>query len=104
MSDKETSSPIEKLNGILGFDPAANKVEKGIFEEALAEVREQDAQKHKAKAKELIEKGISCLRKWHELDRQFTSEKKKSNKDLNKIISQIEIMAGGGTASTESAE
>ena len=87
---------LERLVSVLGFDPAkGGGADNAIIQEALKEIQDEEAKAKKAKAKEQLLKAAELRKKMVEAERQFESQRKKFDKELGKVLNQIEAMASG---------
>lgn len=87
---------VERLVDVLGFDPAkGGGADNAIIQEALQEIKDEQAKAKKAKAKEQLLKAAELRKKMVEAERQFEGQKKKFDKELGKVLNQIEAMASG---------
>lgn len=88
--------PVERLAGLLGFDPAKPDTgDSGVLAEAMAEVKKERAEAAKKKATELIRTAIELRSKFDAVEKKFNEEKARFNKELGKVINRIEAMAKG---------
>jgi uncharacterized membrane protein (UPF0182 family) len=81
----------ERLDDL--FKPHAQKVD--ILKEALREVSEEQAEKKKAAAKELVVKALDLKKQMDDAEKQFNAQKKKWDKELGKVINRLQNMAQG---------
>ena len=81
----------DKLNDL--FKPHEQAVD--VLKEALQEVSEERAEKKKESAKELIRKALDLKKQMDTAESQFTSQKKKWDKELGKVMNRINNMAAG---------
>lgn len=63
-----------------------------VLKEALKEVAKDDPETRKGKAKEMIRKALELKRQMDEAERQFTSQKKKWDKELGKTLQRLANM------------
>ena len=74
---------------------APHKQDMDVLKEALKEVTEEDNEKKKGSAKELIRKCMDLQSRMDQAERTFNSEKKKWDKELGKTIKRLKNMVGG---------
>ena len=74
---------------------APHKKEMDILSEALKEVNQEDVEKKKGAAKELIRKCLDLQSRMDQAERTFNSEKKKWDKELGKTINRLKNMVAG---------
>ena len=86
----ETSN-TKKLDDLLAAQGSAVNV----LQEALKEVNEERAEKRKDSAKALIREALDLQEQMNAAERRFTSEKKKWDKKLGKLINRLNAMAKG---------
>lgn len=88
MSDKDNAA---KLADILGFDAAKHpSVTQETLQEALTEILDLRKVEAIRKAKEVLTKAIDLRRQMAQAEREFTKNQKKFDKELGKLISQLE--------------
>lgn len=92
MSDK-----LEKLAGILGFDPQGDVAAVGAISEAVLEIANERKALAKLKAKELIAKAIDMSKKKAEIDKAYKQESIKWDKEMGKLMKEIEGLSNGGS-------
>jgi uncharacterized protein YpuA (DUF1002 family) len=95
VSEEQKKTAQERLQGILGFDPAKNKAGQSVLTDALAEIKKDRDEQNKQKASELIKKAIACVEKMEDAKKQFNAEINKAEKELGKLVSSIEQLGGG---------
>jgi len=66
-----------------------------VLKEALEEVSKEQAEGRKKRAKELIVKCLELQDQMNAAERRFTGEKKKCDKQLGKLLNQLNNMANG---------
>ncbi len=86
---------VDRLTRILGYDPSKGSSVAGAFADALKEIDEERAKETKAKAKDFLVKAIELRRKMAETKRQFASQEKKFDKELGKLLNNIESLSAG---------
>lgn len=74
---------------------APHKQEMNILSEALKEVNQEDVEKKKGAAKELIRKCLDLQSRMDQAERTFNAEKKKWDKELGKTINRLKNMVAG---------
>jgi len=89
------ATQAERLESVLGFDPAKSVLDRTVLSEALKEINEERVKENKAKAKEQILKAIELRSKMEAARKQFEGQQKKFEKELGKILNKIEAMAEG---------
>jgi len=89
---------VERLVSVLGFDPAKSGGDGSIIQEALKEIKDEEAKAKKAKAKEQLLKAAELRKKMVEAKKQFDGQMKKFDKELGKVLNQIEATARGQCA------
>ena len=98
MAEIETQN-TKALSELLG--PAAAQA--GVLQSAIAEVAKEDAEARKAKAKELIRKAIGFSKQMDRAKRDFNAQVAKFDKELGKVLRQINAMADGKEPTEEEA-
>lgn len=94
MADQNLAS-IDRLSKVLGYDPARQTGTGEVFQAALKEIQEDRDKAVKEKAKALLTQAIDLRCKMDEARRQFTSQEKKFDKELKKLLGRIEGFAKG---------
>jgi negative regulator of genetic competence, sporulation and motility len=106
MADKV--SPTERLVGLAGDDVLKRpKVTEEIFKEVMSEIRKERSDKAKAKARELIVKALDLQEQMEKAEKEFRSQKAKFEKELGKILNQLENdlnQAAGGQPPAQEEE
>lgn len=97
------STSVERLTKVLGFDPARSSGG-SVFQEAMEEVNKKRVEANKARAIALIEQAVELRHKMDEAQRQFNAQTKKFEKELGKLVSRIEGLAGGKSPAQIEAE
>lgn len=87
------------LNELLG--PIAAQA--GVLQSAIAEVAKEDAEARKTKAKELIRQAIGFGQQMDRAKRDFNAQVAKFDKELGKVLRQINAMADGKEPTEEEA-
>lgn len=93
----------------MAFDENANKFESilkpyrkncNFLEQALKEVCEEEAERNKKSAKELIRKAINLQKLMIEIEKNCEEQKKNIDKELGQILEKIKFMAAGKSSDT----
>jgi len=99
------SKSAEKLEGLLGFDPAKRGTLE-LFKEVVQEISKERTDKAKAQdeaarwlnrqaAKEHLTKAISLREGMVKAEKDFNKEKQKFEKELGKVMNQIQGILPG---------
>lgn len=64
-----------------------------VLQEALKEVSEEDMETRKKSAKEMIRKALELKKQMDDAEKQFSSQKKKWDKELGKTLQRLQNMA-----------
>ena len=82
------TTALEKL-----FEP--HKADMDVLKEALKEVTQEENEKKKGSAKELVRKCMELKGRMDQAEREFTSNNQKWDKELGKTIKRLQNMASG---------
>ncbi len=94
MSEQKTN--VEKLADMLEFDPAKRPtLTQDVFSEVLKEIKEERAKVAKTQGKELIVKAMALRESMAKAKKTFEAEYNKNEKELGKIINQIQSNLSG---------
>lgn len=101
-----------KLEGLLGFDPTKREtLTQELFKEVVQEISKERTDKAKAQAKEHLTKAIQLREGMVKARRDFDREDKKFEKELGKVMNQIQgVLTGqepheeGGACEKEASE
>jgi hypothetical protein len=86
----------ERLEKLMGFDVVKRQgITKEIFKEVLGEVQEKRMEEAKTAAREQISKAIELREKMHKVKREFDGQMRKFDKDLGKLLNQLEAGLSG---------
>lgn len=89
----------EKLQKLLGFDPdKRNNITQDALSEAVKEINEERIKEVKVRAKELLVKAMQLREQKVKLDREYNQQSAKFDKELGKILKQIEGALSGKSA------
>lgn len=84
------SEQAQSLVEMLGFDPTkSEKIDSSVLEEALKEVREEQTEVAKKRAKELFVKAMEISKNMAKARKDFEKEEKKFNQSLGKLLNQL---------------
>lgn len=103
MSDQQNpNNPSAKLSELLKFDPGKrHPVSTELFAEALKEITEEREESTKKVVKELLSKGMDLRQQMVTAEKQFNTAKRKFDKELGKIIKQVQGMLNGQEATDD---
>lgn len=90
-------SPAAKLTTLLGFNAARKSlpVTQEIFKEVLSEVTDERRKAAKGQVKELLTKAMDLHSQAAVAEKKFNQEKAKFEKELGKLINQIQSLIAG---------
>jgi vacuolar-type H+-ATPase subunit I/STV1 len=95
-SQKPGNANAEKLQKMLGFDPdKKTNITQDALSEAVKEINEERIKEVKARAKELLIKAMQLREQKVKLDREYNQQSGKFDKELGKILKQIEGALSG---------
>ena len=96
----------ERLVELLNFDPAKEpSVTKGVFEELVAEVAKERAERAKTKAKEILIKAMDLRTKSAANAREFAKQQAAFEKELGKLVKRLDsFVRGDSTTEGEEVE
>lgn len=98
-------SASDKLTELLGFDPTKRPTlgPKGgaLFTEALADIVKEREEKAKTQATELFRKAITLSDERKKARAQFNQADAKFEKELGKVLSQIQALVSGNEPPAE---
>lgn len=111
MSDQNQNAKpndnVGKLNELLGFNPAKRHPlgpKTGVlFQDTLKEIREEREKTAKAQAKDLLLKAMNIQEEWSKAEKQFNNQKAKFDKELGKLLNQINSMLNGSDPQPENS-
>jgi hypothetical protein len=90
---------VQKLSKMLGFNPdKKSNITQDALTEAVKEINEERIKEVKVKAKDLLIKAMQLREQKVKLDRDYAGQSKKFDKELGKILKQIEGALSGKTA------
>lgn len=95
---------IARVTELLTFDPTKENLSKDVLSEALKEITEERITKLKSKGKEQLHKAIELVTKMNKLKKDFDTEYAKCDKELGKIVRQVEAAMQGKTEPVEEKE
>jgi hypothetical protein len=102
MADKNSA---ERLQEMLGFDAARKgNLSQEVLGEALKEIQEERAKEGKVKAKEQLVKAMQIREQMDKASKEFNKQQQKMDKELCKILSQIEGNLRGQAVCDEEEE
>lgn len=88
MADKGSA---ERLQEMLGFDAARKgSLTQEVLGEALKEIKEEKAKEGKVRAKEQLLKAMQIREQMDKAAKEFNKQQQKMDKELCKILNQIE--------------
>lgn len=100
----DNSKNIDKLKGILGFDPGAKPSLSGnLFKEVVEEITQERTKTAKAQAKELLVQAMALQEKWGKASAAFKTEEAKFEKELGTLLKKVNSQLEGTSATTEEA-
>lgn len=107
MSDNKTN--LDKLNDVLGFDPTKRFTLTGgkageLFQSTLKEITSEREEKAKADAKQVLISAISLAEEWKKAEKNFYQQKAKFDKELGKLMNQLNGMLNGNAPVEEEKE
>ena len=99
MADPQKPNASDRLVDLLGFDPAkkptiGDKTSK-LFQDTLKELTEEREKKAKEEAKTLMQKAMQLQEERAKARKQFQGADQKFEKELGKILNQINSMLTG---------
>jgi len=97
----QQNDPVSRLIALLGFDPATQRPDASVLQDALKEITEERNEGLKEEAKKLLLEAIAIRREKKTIENQFNAASKKSDKTLGKLLNRIEAMANGKPAPVE---
>lgn len=105
MSEQQRSTSGMKLQELLGFDP----IKKGtltseLFSEVVKEIQEERLKEAKVRAKEHLVKAIGLREQMEKARRDFANQEKKFEKELGKVLNQIQGILSGKNPDEEKEE
>lgn len=87
---------VDRLTAMFGFDPAKEMAAgNDVLKEALKEIGEERSKNAKTKAKEQLLKAIELRQQMAAKKREFENQYKKFEKELGKVLGQLDAMASG---------
>jgi len=94
---REHSSPgIARLIRVLKYDPTKRQSLTGnVLQEVFDDVNKERINKAKEDTKVLISKAIEMTRQKADIDKTYRNTSQKFEKDLGKVMNQIEAMVNG---------
>jgi len=94
--EKNKASNAEKLTTLLDFDPAKRPtLTQELFGEVVKEIKEERAKEAKTKAKEQLVKAMQLREQMAKADKDFNGQKQKMEKELGKVLNQIQGILSG---------
>lgn len=85
------------MTKLLGSDPAQGvSITAAILQEAVKELHEEDNKERKIKAKELLVRAKDLRKQMVKAKKEYLQQEQKAEKELSKLVSQIERIAAGG--------
>jgi DNA replication protein DnaD len=86
----------ERLQEMLGFDPVGKAgLTQDLFSEVVKEIQEERTKEAKAKAKEYLIKAMQLREQMEKAKRDFDTQYKKFEKELGKVLNQIQGILTG---------
>ena len=87
---------LKSLEEIIGFNPTKRPTPTAtLFAEVAADLNKERVEKAKTQAKELITKAIDLTTQRDELEKKFRKEVERFDKELGKLMGQIDQLSQG---------
>lgn len=104
MQDQKTNS--DKLFDILKFDASkkGSSITNDVFQEVVKEITDERMKEAKVKAKEHLLKAMQLREQMERARKDFDALYKKSEKELGKVLNQVESMLSGKPVEEEQQE
>lgn len=103
--DRPDNSPFGKLKAQLGFDPTKPaRLSQLLMGEVIADLRKGKIEDAKKKATELLTKAIDLSEKKAQADRAYRKAGQAFDKELGKVIQQINSILEGATELPDEAD
>ena len=100
-----TSKHVEKLTELLGFDPVKRStLTQDLFKEVVSDISKDRIDKAKAQAKDLLTKALQLRDQKDKCEKDFAKEMKKFDKELGKVMNQIQGLLSGKEPQEEGGE
>lgn len=102
-NQKKTSA--DRLQDLLGFDAAKKgTLTSELFSEVVKEIQEERSKEAKVRAKEHLLKAMGLREQMDKAKKDFDSQYKKFEKELGKILNQIQSILSGKPCCDEEKE
>lgn len=86
----------DRLTALLGYDPGKGVgITKDAFQSVLDDLQKERSDESRAKAKELLKKAIELRKQQHALRVEFVKKDAAADKELNKLVNQLESAVNG---------
>jgi len=103
--EKVMADNTERLEKLIGFDAAKRQgVTQELFQEVLGEVKKERFEKAKGAAREQLLKAIELREKMYNIEKEFSAQRKKFDKELGKLLGRLESSLGGQPEPQEDEE
>lgn len=91
------SSPSERLLNLTGGNDLTKhpSVTQEVLREVLTELQDKQREQAKEKAHQLLAQCVELQKKKNQAEREFQAAQKKFDKELGKLLSQLERSLGG---------
>lgn len=105
MADPTKPGNSEKLADLLKFDAAKrHPLTNELFGEVVKEITEERVKASKVQAKEALTKAMDLRAQMHKAQKDFSNQQAKFEKELGKILNQVQGMLSGKEADEEKDE
>ena len=105
MADQRKPTSSDKLQELLGFDAAKKgTLTSELFGEVVKEIQEERAKKAKEQAKEHLVKAMALREQMEKARKDFEGQAKKFDKELGKVLNQIQGILTGRNPDEEKEE
>lgn len=96
MADPAKPDNSSKLQDLLKFDAAKrHPLTNELFGEVVKEITEERVKASKVQAKEALTKAMDLRAQMHKAQKDFNNQQQKFEKELGKILSQVQSMLSG---------
>ena len=96
------SNSSERLESVLGFDPAKPQGVTGdLLKEVVGEIQKERLAKAKVAAKEQIVKAMELRERMYKSKKEFDNQFAKFEKELGKMMNKLESSLNGGRVETQ---
>lgn len=99
------NSNLERLNEMLGFDASKKEgISNSVFKNALSKIENERKMEAELRAEDLLRKALELVDQATKIDREYQKSKQKVDKELGRILGQLNQGSNENGSRQEPAE